>query len=162
MMDETVSFFMENSKLRSNGIREVSKPAFMEQVKKHGINQSDFERVQTAVDFVTTAAGHVALRDLEERVGAASPEELKEESFRKGLSSTVRLPTHGGATEVTVKAETKNPIPFRGEEGAEPQFKTTYGQTRTTINTKGRMFRDFNAEADSRLRKALGMEETVD
>ena len=161
-MTETVSYFKEHAKTRSNGIIEVPKPAFMEQIKRHGVTQGDFERVQTAVDFVTTAAGHVALEHLEEKVGAAGDDDLKDETFRKSLSSTVRLPTHGGATEVTVKAETKNPIPFRGEEGGEPQFKTSYGVTRTTINSKGRMFRDFHEEANNRMRKALRMEETVD
>jgi hypothetical protein len=161
-LEETVSFFLENSKIKSNGIIDIPKPIFMDQVKKHGVTQADFERVQQVTDFMTTAALGVAAKSLETKVSEASEEDLKDDTFRRGLSSTVRIPTHGGGTDVTFKAETRNPIPFRGEEGGEPQFKTSHGVTRTTINAKNRIFPDYQKQAEDRMRKALGVAETVD
>lgn len=162
-LQATVSHFLEHSKIKSNGIREVPKDAFVEELARHGVTREEITRVQDVVDLVTTAAAHVAVHDVEQKIGEASKTDLADDTFRRNISATVRIPTFGGATDVTVKAEDRNPIPFRGgEEGGEPQFKTTYGRLRTSITTKARIHRDFHEEASSRIRKALGVVDDKD
>ena len=161
-MQESVSHFLESSDIKSNGVRNVPKAAYVKALEKHGVTEADIKRVNTAIDFENTAAARVAVQDLESKISEASKEDLEKEEFRKGLSATVRLPTFGGSTDVTVNAEVFNNIPFRGDGDGEPQRKASYGRLRTTINTKGRIHPDFHAEADSRMRKALGIESAVE
>lgn len=160
LMEQTISHFIENSTVKSNGIREVRKAAYLEELERHGVSEDDLKRVQHAVDHTTTAAAHVALKDLEEKISNSSAEDLKKDDYRRDLDATVRLPTAGGSTEVTVNAENVNRIPFKGE-GDEPSYKTTYGRVSTTINTKGRIHKDFHDEAGKRLRAALGIKEVA-
>lgn len=157
----TADYFMENSKTGSNGIVEISKNAYKTVLEEQGVTQEDVKRVHDAQDFANTAAAEVALRTVEGKIGAATPEQLQDKDFRKNLSATVRVPTFGGTTEITHTAEKITPIPFRGE-GEEPAYKTSYGTTSTKINAKGRIHKEFHAEADHRMRVALGLEPKTD
>lgn len=156
-MKDAVDYYLEHSKVKNNGVREVSKSAFVAAIEKHGVSEEEFKKVQSAIDFETTAAAGVALIDVETKIAAASKEDLGNEEFRTNLKGVVRLPTPGGSTEVSVQAEYSSPIPFRGE--GEPQVKTTFGRTRTTINTKGRIFKSFHEDASTRIRAALGVDD---
>lgn len=161
LMEQTISHFIENSTVKSNGIREVKSDAYYEELEqRHGVTKEDLKRVQHAVDHTTTAAAHVALKDLEEKISNSSADDLKKDEFRRDLDAVVRLPTAGGSTEVTVNAEDINRIPFKGD-GDEPSYKTTYGRVSTKINTKGRIHKDFHEEATKRIRSALGVKETA-
>lgn len=160
-MTEAVSHYLENSKVKSNGVRDVPKAVFVEALEtRHGVTKEMLDQVQSAVDFETTAAANVALHDVEQKIGEMSKTDLKDDDARRAISATVRLPTFGGATDVTVSAESYSPIPFRGD--GEQQFKTTYGRTQTRIATKGRIDRNFHEEASNRIRKALGVKTDVD
>lgn len=159
-MTAAVDFYMENSKMKSNGVREVPKAAFVKRLTDvHGIEETDYKKLQHAVDFETTAAARVALADVETKIGEASKDDLANDDFRKGLSSTVRLPTFSGATEVECRAEKWSNVPFRGDGDAEaPAHKVTHGSFRTTINTKGRIDKNLHTEATDRIRAKLGVE----
>jgi hypothetical protein len=151
-------FFAENSRTKSNGVREVPKAAFFKELDKHGVTESDVKKVSEALSFVRTAGAELATRDLEAKIGEATPDQLGDAAFRRGLSATVRLPTPEGSTDLTLYAESVNNIPFRGDgDGGEPQTKTTYGRLKATVNTKMHIHRNFLQEADDRMRKALGV-----
>lgn len=158
-VEKGVEFYMEHSKLKTNGVREVPKAAFNQRLKEeHGIDEAEYKRLQTALDFETTVAAHVALNTIESDLRKASAEDLASDDFRKGLSAIVRLPTPGGNTEVEVKAERHDNIPFReGSDG--PSHKITYGRLSTKINTKSRIDKDFHETAASRIRAILGVAE---
>ena len=155
-MADAVAHYLENSKLKGNGVREVPKAAFVEAMEKHGVTEADLKKVQAAVDFETTAAARVALADVEQKIQDSSKDDLKNDDYRKGLSATVRLPTFGGATEVECQAEKVSNIPFRGDDEG-PSTKTSYARFRTTINTKARIHKDLHDEAADRIRKHLGV-----
>ena len=156
-MKNAVNFYLENSTIKSNGIREVRKADFVEAMKKHGVTADDYKKVQDALDYEVTAAAGAALVDTENKIKEASADDLKNEEYRKSLSSVVRLPTFGGSTEVECRAEKHSNIPFRGDAdgNGEPAVKIDYGRFRTTINTKGRIHKDLHAEAVSRIKSAL-------
>jgi hypothetical protein len=157
-MEQAVAYYLENSKMKSKDLREVPKAVFAKALKEHhGITEDEIKKVQSAIDFETTAAAHVATADVEKMIDDATEEELKDEAFRKKMQSTVRLPTHGGSTEVTLHAERWNNIPFRGEDDEGPKRKVTYGHVSTTINAKGRILPDFHTEANNRMRAKLGV-----
>jgi hypothetical protein len=162
-MDKTVSHFLANSTVKNNGIREVSKSALRETLDEHGVTDDMVKKVQRAIDFTSTAAGRVALHDLEEKVTSSSADDLANADYRKDLRSTVRLPTHGGSTEITAYAETTNPIPSRGVDGDgnpnERGSKTTYGRLRTSVNLTKRIHVDLHAESSERMRKALNIKD---
>lgn len=155
-MRESIDYFLENSKVKSNGVREVPKSAYNSALERHGVTHEEIKRVNEAVDFENTAAAHVALIDLEAKIAEASPEQMTDADYRKNLTSTVRLPTFGGNTEVELRAEKFTTNPFRGE-GEAPEPKASYGVLRTSINTKSRVHKDFHTEAQSRIRKSLGI-----
>lgn len=160
-VSEAVSHYLENSKVKVNGVRDVPKAVFVEALEtRHGVTKEMIDQVQKAVDFETTVAAHVALHDVEQKIGELPEEGLKDDDKRRGISATVRLPTFGGATDVTVSAESYSPIPFRGD--GEQQFKTTYGRVQTKIATKGRIDRNFHEVAADRIRAALGVKTDTD
>lgn len=159
-MSVATDWYLKNSKVKANGVREVPKAAFIEALETHGVTKEMINQVQNAVDFETTAAAHAALHDVEQKIGELPKEGLKDDDARRGISATVRLPTFGGATDVTVSAESYSPIPFRGD--GEQQYKTTYGRVQTKITTKGRIDRNFHDEAANRIRSALGVKTDTD
>lgn len=159
-MEAAADYYFENSKVKSNGVREVAKPAFLTRMEEqHGITEKEIKRVQTALSHETTVAAHLAMRDIEAKIKESSADDLANADFVSDIASTIRLPTFGGSTEVTMKAQKVSPIPFRGDgEGdSQPQFKTTFGTVRTTIQAKGRIERDFHTYAADRVRSALGI-----
>jgi hypothetical protein len=159
LMTASVSHFMENSTVRTNGTREVPKAAFREALAKHGVDDEMVKKVHDAVAFESTAAGRVALADLEKKIEGATDEDLADENFRRNLSAMVRLPTYGGSTEITAYAETHNPIPSRGTDADgnpnERGTKVTYGRIKTSINTKARIHADLHEESNERMRRSL-------
>lgn len=152
-INDTVNHLIENSKIKPNGIREVSSGAYYDALAKHDVTKADVERIHGAVNHLETAAAHVALLDIEGRLANATADELKDSEYRKNLSSTVRLPSFGGATEVQVLAEKENRNPF----SKDGETKMSYGVVRTSVSLKKRINKDFLAEADSRMRAALGV-----
>ena len=158
-MNAAVDHYLQESKVKSNGVREIPKAAFVTAMEKHGVTEADYKRMQSAIDFETTAAARVALADTEVKINSADKKDLENEEFRCGLSSTVRLPTFGGATEVSCQAEKWSNIPFRGEGDDAPSRKVTHGRFSTKINTKGRIYKDLHDEAANRIRAALGVKD---
>ena len=161
--EDAVAFYREHSTVKSNGIREVPRADFVSRLEEvHGVTKDTITKVQDAINFETTAAAHLALADLEEKISAAPADQLKDDAFRRDLSSVVRLPTFGGNTEVTVYAEKTDNIPGRiGATDADgnplPTTTTTYGRTRTSINTKARIDKAFHDTATARIKAALGV-----
>ena len=160
-LSEAVNFYREESKVKSNGVREVPKAAFIKAIAKHGVTEDDLKKVNDAVNFETTVAAALAVSDVEEKISQASKDQLKDEEFRKGLEGVVRIPTLGGATTVTAFAETHNPIPTRGDAdgNGERQIKITHGRIKTQISTKGRIIGNYAETARDSIRAKLGIKD---
>lgn len=158
-MNTAVDFYLEHSKVKPNGLREVPLAPFVERMETHGVTKAEYKKLQDAIDFETTAIARVALADVERKISEASEEDLKNEEFRTGLSAAVRIPTFGGATEVECYVEKHSNIPFRGDNdgNGEPAKKITYGRFRTQIHAKGRIYKSLHDEAADRVRSALGV-----
>jgi hypothetical protein len=155
-MSSAIEDYLTSSKVKSNGVREVPTKAFYEGLEtRHGIDKDAALAYQKAIDFETTAAAHVALQDLEGKIADMSKEDLANDATRRGLASTVRLPTYSGSTEVTVRAERSDVIPARGDQPV--GSKISHGKVSTSINTKMRVHRDFHTESQTRIRAALGI-----
>lgn len=148
--------YKSNSEINNSGVRVVSKGVFMDALKKHDVTEADYKKLQKAIDYETTAAAHVAMLDTEEKIAAASKEDLASEDYRKALTSTVRLPTLGGSTEVEFFTERHSRVPARGDQPE--SIKISHGRVRTTTNIKSRIEKSFHDEADLRIRKAIGLD----
>jgi hypothetical protein len=153
------SAFLEHSQVKPNGVREVNKAGFSAAMLSVGVSGEDFKRVTNAIDNATTAAALIAEEDLHDKIGGLSKDELSNDETRRGLSTTVRLPTPGGKTEVTVSAETVNNIPFRGDAdgNGERQTKTTHGRIRVSVNATGRIQKDLPGAMGDRIKSKLGL-----
>lgn len=155
--DAVVDMFLSNTEINQSGVRVIPKKLFIEAVEKQGVTEADYKKVQASTDFITTAAARVALADTESKAKAASKEDLASEDYRRSLTSTVRLPTLGGNTEVEFFAEKASNVPARGDVPA--TVKITNGRFRTTINTKSRIEKELIDEAPLRIRAALGLDD---
>jgi hypothetical protein len=154
-----VDFYMENSRIHpTSGLREINRDAFLKRMEEeHGITKKEAQRFQDAVNFETTVAAGVALSDLEKKIAEASDDDLKNDEYRRNMSSTVRVPTFGGNTEVTLFAERAAPIPGPAGEDGERRMSISHGRVKTTINLKSRIAKDFHDDAKSRIRAALNI-----
>ncbi len=148
--------FVENSQIKPNGVREVNRAGFDAAMLSVGVSPKDAKRVQEAVDHATTAAAEIAADDLEGHIGKSSKAELKDEEHRRSLSSTVRLPTYGGSTHVTVQAEKTHIIPGRGD--TETSTGVKHGVIGVKINTKGRIDKQLPGSISDRMRKAMNLD----
>jgi hypothetical protein len=157
-MDAGVEFYTEHSKMKSNGVRDVPKSAFMERMSEvHGVEKELIEKYHDALDFESTVAGEVSLRDVVAKVVDATAEQLADDEFRRGLKATTRLPTPGGNTDITLSAEVEVNIPARGEQEARTEIR--YARTKTKINCERRILREFHEHAGNTIRAALGLPE---
>lgn len=156
-MNAGVDYYLEHSKVKSNGVREVPVAAFVSRMETHGVTKEDAKRVQDAINFETTVAARLALALAEKKLQEATAEELKDDDFRKTLRTVVRIPTFGGNTEVECQAERWDNIPFQGD--GEKSHKVTHGRFRTTINAKSRIDPVLHDEARDRIRKIIGFTE---
>lgn len=156
-MDAAVDHYLSNTEVNNSGVRVVPKKVFMDAIEKHGVTEADYKKVQQATDFETSAAARVAMADTENLLAKASKEDLASDEYRRSVSSTVRLPTFGGNTEVEFFAEKVSNVPARGDIAA--SVKVSHGRIRTTINTKSRIDKELLAEAPIRIRAALGLKE---
>lgn len=154
-MQTAIDYYLEHSKVKSNGVREVPKAAFVDRMKTHGVAESEYKKLQQAVAFETTAAANVAVIDLENKVKESSKEDLANEDYRKSLNATVRLPTFGGSTDVEFQLERH--VPLRDRETGETSVRIDHGRLRTKINSKGVIHKDFHDVARSRIRAAIGL-----
>ncbi len=159
LMNAAVDHYLEHSRIKSNGVREIGKAAFVTAMKKHGVTEEEMKRVQTAVEYETTAAARVALADTEKKLPEMSDEDRANDELRKAVTSTVRLPTFGGYTEVECRGEKHSNIPFRTEGADGPATKIDYGRFRTTINARTRIHPDLHDEACNRIKAALGIKD---
>jgi hypothetical protein len=155
--DAVVDMFIEGTEVNNSGVRVIPKKIFIDAVEKQGVSEADYKKVQAATDFVTTAAARVAMADTEKKISESSKSDLENEEFRRGISSTVRLPTFGGNTEVEFFAEKTANVPARGDVPA--SVKISHGRIRTTINTKARIDKELLEEAQLRIRAALGIKD---
>lgn len=156
-MDAAVDHYLSNTEINQSGVRVVPKKVFIDAIAKHGVDEAAYKKVQDAVNFETTAAGRVAMADTENKIAAASKEDLENEEYRRSISSTVRLPTFGGNTEVEFITEKSSPIPARGDNPA--SVKISHGRIRTTVNLKSRIDKELIEEAPLRIRAALGLKD---
>lgn len=159
---EAAGFYREAAPISNGDIRKIPRAKFLERMATHGVDEDMAKKVQAATDFELTAAATAAMLDLEERIQAADPEDLKNDDYRRHLSNSVRLPTFGGSTTATVHAEKISNVPGRPDADGNMSAattKTTYGATTTKINAKGRIFTGFHNESRDRIRAALGIDE---
>lgn len=147
--------FVANSTVKSNGIREVNRAGFDAAMLSVGVSAKDAKRVQDAVSHATTAAAELAADDLEARIKQSSKTELKDDNHRRSLTSTVRIPTYGGNTEVSVSAEKTHTIP--GRNGAETSTGVKHGVIGVKVRTKGRIDKALPGPMSDRMKKALGL-----
>jgi hypothetical protein len=153
-----VALYSSNSSKNSKGILVVSKkPLFDRLESAHGVSQDDVKKVMDAIDAETELAAVLALRDLEQTIGAATPEQLADDEWRRSQVGAVRLPTYGGSTLVRVKAEKYGVNPSKlGAEG-DPTFSTTYGRTSVGIETSKKMSPSFHAYASSTIKNMFNV-----
>ena len=153
-----VDHYLAASELAPSGIRSIPKAAFVERLKDiHDLDDAVVKRVQTALNHETTVAHAVATHDLIEKIKATSKEDLKDDDTRRALTSTVRLPTHGGNTNVIVRAEDVKRLPSKGD--GEQEYKTSYGRVGVKITTKSRIPKEFLEQGSAQIRKALGVKD---
>lgn len=155
-MDAAVDRILSNTEVNASGVRVVPKKLFVEAMKSHDVDETTYKKVQDAINFETSAAARVAMADTENKVAAASKEDLANDDYRRGISSTVRIPTLGGNTEIEFFAETFKAVPARGDTPA--SNKITHGRIKTKINLKSRIDKDLVDEASVRMRASLGIE----
>jgi len=155
------SFFLDNSQIKPNGIREVNKAGFSQALLSQGVSDKDVKRVQTVLDHAKSAATELAADDLIGKIESTGKDDLANDEYRRGLSSTVRIPTPGGKSEITVSTESVNNIPFRGDAdgNSEPQKKTTYGRIRVSQNATSGIQKDLPGSVSDRIKASLGISE---
>ena len=156
-MRGTVEHFLKDSSINGKGVREVSKAVYEEELGKLGVTPAEAKKVHHAVDFLTTAASRAATEDLVDKLKGASADDLKNDKYRRDLDATVRIPTGSGSTEVTVFAETLDKAARRSEEEGGKPDKVSYGRIRTTINQKGRIFKELHEEVSNRIKSELNV-----
>jgi hypothetical protein len=150
--------FLANSTLKGKDeVRDVSKAGFSLAMASAGVSDADVKRVQNAVNMATEAAADIAADDLVAKLDKMSKDDLANDETRRGVSASVRLPTHGGRTDVTVLAERSSPTPFRGE-GGERQTVVKHGVIRVAVNGTARLNKDLPGNITSRIKDKLGME----
>lgn len=159
-IDRIATALRDGSEIKKSGVREIPKALMVGQLKDLGVSEEEVKRVQEAMGTLTTAASEAALRDNMDKFNAASADDKASETFRRNLSSEVRIPTFGGSTTVENFFETVKNNPFKkADEGAvEPEV--VYGRTSVKVNTKMRIAPGFHKHASDTILAAVG--ETVD
>lgn len=156
-LDDAVAFILENSTVKTSGVREVPKAAYEKAMEKHGVTKDVLEKVQKAINHENSAAYLVAVADLEEKIASASEEDLANPTFRQDLSATVSLPTYGGKTKIEVTAEKQNRNPFWKEGDEKPQITFAHGVGRSSIDMKQRISKAAAEAGRQRIRTAMGV-----
>jgi hypothetical protein len=152
-----VALYSSNSSKNSKGILVVAKkPLFDRLESAHGVTQDDVKKVMDAIDAETELAAILALRDLEQTIGGATPEQLADDEWRRSQVGAVRLPTYGGSTLVRVKAEKYGVNPGKLTDG-EPTFSTTYGRTGIGVETSKKLSPSFHAYASDTIKNMFNV-----
>jgi hypothetical protein len=159
-MSSAVTRYMQNSKVNAKGEREIPRDVYAEGLETHGVTIEEIKRVNAAVAFENTAAAGTLTQDILNQISEASPEDLKSEDFRRGMTATVKIPTVGGRTVLTMNGEAQIRIPGKPDVDGnnEPKFKTAHGRLGMKVDTKGHIDKSFHEEAEAQIRKALGLD----
>ena len=154
-LNEGAEFYLASARVKSNGVHEIPSAVFYERLEKeHGVTKDSLKVHYDALEFEESAATLAATSILEAEIAKATPEQLADEDFRKGMKGVVRMPTYGGSTEVIVKAERHTSAGFGSNER-----NVSYGHVTTNINKSKTMFPQAPAEAERRIKAQLGIKD---
>lgn len=151
--DAAVDNLLANSKINKHGVRDVPKSVFMEAMKKRGVDEDTFTLVSKATGEEASALAEVTLRDLEAVISNATDEQRGDESWRRGLQVTSRMPgLGGGSTEITLRGEEERPNPGKGDGSR----SIKHGRVSVSHASKAYLDPNFAATARARVQAALG------
>ena len=157
-MAKAIEVVLENSSVKPNGTRLVTTEGYAKGLAIYGVKVEDVKKAQTAVNHMTTAIGHVAMADLEQRASELSADERADVEVLKKLAGKVRMPTTGGNTEVKIGALRVSNNPRAAADAPESEKKIfTYGPVDVTISAEGRIDRSFLDSTSDRVKKAMGI-----
>lgn len=147
-------WYRQNSEVQKNGVRVVRKDAFVEGIElRHGVTKAELERVHNAIIDERSAATVVAVDDLDEALEKAKKDGKSLDDLKQ-MSATIRLPTYGGETDLTVLASDTTKVASKGNA---KENETDYGVISTVVHATQGIHRSVAESARLRIAKRLGV-----
>ena len=153
---KAAEFFLANSTVKTNGVREVRKADFVTAMKNEGVTEETYKQVKDAEDILESAATRVAFGDLKTKIKDATDEQRGDVEWRKKLNAEVRIPTFNGATQVFAYAESHSRDPRKGDDG-ETLTIIKHGRASVKVDTKRRGEKEFLSEQAAEIQSLLGL-----